>query len=170
MINYFNFVDLKVAPPRQLNDRSFHLFHAILGLTGEYMEYSFGDDVDEDINELEELGDIMFYLSYLGLTLQLPTENLSILFEDHQRRDDLFIGTELTKMVDLIKREQCYGTVTPLEQLQQQYVNLVASYLDEVYLSDFSLTHVVAYNTEKLSKRYQSTFSQEESVTRKDKE
>ena len=168
LYDYKLFVLTKAAPPREIPEEHFHLNPAALGIAAEYLELILSF---ERHNTEEELGDLLWFLILAGNAIdypigQLPTErpireqpNLSI-------RN---LGMMVETFISLAKKHICYD----LEQtalLYKAYGGLWEAFIFHLQACNFPLDICVATNQDKLNKRYQATFSQEEAAERKDKQ
>lgn len=160
-----------------------NLVHLALCIAGEALELSIATD---EVNVLEELGDICFYT--VGAAIQLKpiicaqlgmpqtgAEWLRTCIEgfavDHKSFNALFVQCD--KAADYIKKKVFYQQ----KQLKNEMVSIEVSIAARLYdiltaINNIKpLPEVMQTNMQKLGTRYQSgKFSTEEATARKDKE
>ena len=152
----------KAAPSRPIVAEEFHLLHGALGLCTELLEYNINNSRD---NAVEELGDLLWYLTFLAhhLNWSPPTSPLSCTVQ--------FAGDEFNKaaedFISLVKKEVIYNVsqarlVMAFSVLWDAFRVLIASHR-------LALSYLIQENSAKLTKRYTDSFTQEESENRRDK-
>jgi hypothetical protein len=160
MNDYQDFVISKIAPAHELSPRDFHVLHATLGLATEVLEYSLADSPE---NVEEELGDILFYMTFLGWAGQVEPPNQYACVTEYNLTQEVEILISLVKKW-MIYQSDCY----PIFQIQ--FWTAWESLLSEINRQGFTLEAIVQSNKDKLNKRYKSSFTAQESEERKDKQ
>jgi hypothetical protein len=152
--DYPSFVSARLSP----NHRELHI---ALGLLGEWHEYCYANNLME---EIEELGDLCFYLqsgiNVFGLSYQLdkPVHHRNVLKYD--------IDHALHKFADEVKKRYIYGLDNrPVIELFHEVLTLLHHYINLQGV----ISHIIMDNMNKLSKRYQTQFTPQEAEARKDK-
>lgn len=160
--DYQAFVISKTAP--KPSNPNLLLLHASMGLSCEYLERSLSHDKE---NTLEELGDFTFYLAmaYSGKQLRFSLPEFYGKVSGNEIKE---LTRDLEAFLSLVKREAFYETLEP--DIYDSLQTLGATFSRFIAACGFSLEEVILSNMEKLSKRYTSSFTQEESIQRKDKE
>lgn len=163
--DYQTFVRSKAAPAYATNQKQFDLLHAALGLSTEVLELNLSNSRQ---NTLEELGDCLWYLTFLSTSLSVNSNDLDIKYP--HRVDvpltlrDFTTATEV--MVSLIKKHVIY---TKPQDLETQFFHLWLSFIRHLRSCNTDLFYLIGTNMDKLNTRYKSSFTPEESEQRRDK-
>jgi hypothetical protein len=167
LYEYKLFVLKKAAPPREIPEEHFNLNHAALGIATEYLELVLSF---ERHNTEEELGDLLWFLILAGHSLNYPIGQLPTALPIKEQPDLSIrnLGRMVETFVSLTKKHICYNN-DQTELLYKAYRGLWDSYIFHLQACNFPFDICVATNQDKLNKRYQATFSQEEAAERKDK-
>lgn len=168
LTDYRDFVLLKASPSRSIPESHFHLTHACLGLTTEYLELILSTSRE---NTEEELGDFLWYLILTAHALEFNIDNLPLEVPPKERKSLTIktLGDMLENFISLCKKEIIYGN--PQQGvLITCFFGLWREFLFHLQSCEFPLDLCLVQNKEKLNKRYQATFSQEEAAERKDKQ
>ena len=169
LIQYQNFVLSKEAPPPSLTATQVRLVHGALGLATETLELSQSHD---RTNTIEELEDILWYLMLNASVLEINLHNLELELPFDPKQNSLpynDLEAKVEEYLSLCKKLLIYGQEVHL-QVGEAFKELWKAFLIHISACNISLPILIEGNTAKLSKRYASSFSQEESALRKDKQ
>jgi NTP pyrophosphatase (non-canonical NTP hydrolase) len=167
LYDYALFVQLKAAPARPIPQEYFNLVHAALGIATEYLELVLSF---ERHNTEEELGDLLWFLTLAADAIQVPFDRLptELPIKEQPNLSIRNLGAMVETFVSLVKKEVCYN----LDQSQiftKAFLGLWEAFIYHLQACNFPLSVCISTNQDKLNKRYQATFSQEEAAERKDK-
>lgn len=164
MTNYVDFVkSVESTSWHQPNER---LLHAAMGLCTEVAELF---EVEDDQHELEEIGDVLWYLALahdvLGLQWEIDGDIVI-----NARGDGPLDGLTIyaTELLDMVKKQIFYGKPLNEEKAKEailaiKIILLVAMDNDE---SPFTFDDAVEANVRKLKRRYPEKFTEEAAVNR----
>lgn len=169
MTNYVDFVkSVESTSWHQPNER---LLHAAMGLvteTGELYE------LESEQHELEELGDICWYLALaydvLGLDWdadKIVEEGSEVLLRGGNPLESLTIYS--SELLDMVKKQIFYGKPLNIEAAVSAVSNMKLALIIGTDMNDGSpyyFDEVVDANIKKLQKRYPEKFSEEAAVNR----
>jgi NTP pyrophosphatase (non-canonical NTP hydrolase) len=166
--DYRDFVLLKASPARSIPEAHFHLTHGCLGLTTEYLELILSTCRE---NTEEELGDFLWYLILTAHALGYNIDNLPTEVPTTERKGMTIktLGEMLENFISLAKKEIIYGNPQQGVIITCFY-GLWREFLFHLRACEFPLDLCLVQNKDKLNKRYQDSFSQEEAAERKDKQ
>lgn len=138
--------------------------HAAVGLVGECAELVEANELDDEANFEEELGDTAFYLEALR---QLTVEQeVPVKFRDN-------LHAIAADMLDLAKKEAIYGNALTKEQVAyfgRLVAEFTASFMELLNYCEIASSKVRAKNVEKLRKRYPNlVYSNKAAAERADK-
>lgn len=147
------------------------LLHAVLGVITETMELIQNTD---HINEIEEVGDIYWYLAIGADELKTSFEDLKLLsqYQVQQLRDmdeeDAGITVALTvhELADVLKRASFYGVSLDEVRLARAFGNILMILAAIEEAGEFTAAEAQERNIAKLRKRYPDRFTTEAAVNR----
>lgn len=145
------------APAPIIHTKEVDILHCICGLSGENLELQLAEDDETHI--LEEMSDLMYYLTRLGEILGYDGDPLP--------EDDLEWEVELEKFINLAKKSIFYQHEDV--DLFDAYVYLLAAYNELLDSKDLEWETVMAFNHRKLSARYPNGFTSQAAADRADK-
>lgn len=154
-------------------DLSKDFTHAVLGIVTECHEYLTATD---EVNAVEEAGDLCFYLTALKQVLddvgtydEAEFEKLLAAACDRMDSNGFQVMDEFVEWLDLAKRWVGYGkapTMTPT-QLMAEAAALVSFVIDKGAATDVDMPVIMVTNVDKLLKRYNGmVFDAERAVNR----
>jgi len=161
---------IKEAPPSAILDVQLQrLNHVQMGLATETLELILARDRS---NALEELGDLLWYLALGADVLEVPQTELEteVRFDAHTNHltlDELSYYVE--QFISQCKKQLIYGT-DQIVNIKTTYYYVWRAFLHHCSACNVTLEYLIEQNTAKLNKRYSSSFSQEESESRPDKQ
>jgi NTP pyrophosphatase (non-canonical NTP hydrolase) len=163
---YQSFVRSKAAPAYATSQKQFDLLHAGLGLATEVLELNLSHS---RTNTLEELGDCLWYLTFLSTSLSINPDDLDT---DYPNKVDVPLTlhdftSSSEVMISLIKKHVIY---TKEQDLHTQFYHVWLSFIRHLRSCNTDLFYLIGTNMDKLNTRYKSSFTPEESEQRKDKE
>lgn len=165
--DYKLFVLTKASPSRELPEDHFHLLHACLGLSTEYLELCLSSS---RTNTEEELGDFLWYMVLAAHALDQDLTTLPVELPPKERGSLTIkrLGEMLEAFVSIVKKHIVYGN-DQSKILPKTYYGLWVEFMYHLQSCNYPLELCIAMNMDKLNKRYKNTFSQEEAEARKDK-
>lgn len=164
LLRYPNFVRSKMKEDELEAMRA----HALTGIINEWAEFGMlcpnGMPTWLAKDHIEELGDLLFY--YTAFFDIISTEGGLPEVKKYKDYGPIAL-TIIDDISNVMKKHFFYRTVG----LDEVYTTVLASYkfLIDQYTTE-KWEHIAQVNIEKLSKRYEKSFTPEEAVARKDKE
>lgn len=167
--DYSKFVLQKAAKDHALYAREFDLLHCALGLATETLELQQSTTAE---NTEEELGDLLWYLTFTAATLNLSfaqmemTHNDTVFNAKSNTLPQKNMAAEVEEFVSTIKKKVIYQ-----QEVDLAFPFMVLWHSFAMYCSACNITlhQLVNSNKEKLEKRYKEKFTTEESASRNDK-
>lgn len=150
------------AEPLPLTKEESDLMHAAWGLVGEVLEYGLSETAENDV---EELGDITFYIQRLESMVKRSSA-----YKAYEPPVDGFwnnFARCVEALHNQLKRKFWYRLEVDLEPFVDDVVSSFYQYLMSM---DYTIEEIRAANRRKLMKRYSSgKFSSKEAAERADK-
>lgn len=172
---YVDFINERWAPcPTTLPEVEWrwHVNHAAIGIAGEALELivgiSFNNETLSSDYVTKELGDLLFYTIKAAHLFNMNMLNMSKAVSEitSPKIVDLKnIITHAERLADNLKKVGIYGQNAP--SIINETPLFIIKLLTELHLA-YGLEELAQSNAEKLRKRYQNSFTVEESITRKD--
>jgi len=166
---YKDFVIARAAPSYQLSPNDFDLLHVALGLSTEVLELLISKSKD---NTEEELGDLLWYLVFGSSVLHLDCDQLYTIYNSSEYNPH---DNSVSK-VDLVSSIEAFVSRVKKKCIYNQDIAVHVEFLDvwnmfciHCKACKITLHELITSNTEKLSKRYKTKFTQSESISRNDK-
>lgn len=162
-LSQYQLLALRTAPPfkfRQIEPIQDFLVHGVMGLATEIAEIV--EDRDNELNVLQEIGDVMWYCSLIcsGLGVDLGDLASYPVRKDHQLTDLIsFLGSA----TDCVKRHVYYKLKLDEDLLIKSVAN-IKSIVDS--LSGERFEQCLSMNIEKLKIRYPKKFDAVEAESR----
>lgn len=147
---------------------SLRVLHGAMGLSTEVAEFS---DSDSKENELEELGDLEWYLNLIKDSLGEEYKNAHVVGDFTDKCDVLSLIFKMVRtsgnILDTVKKHIFYGKELKTRELYS-YVNQFEHYLIRLeYVLGFSRENVQRVNLDKLlKKRYKDGYSHDAAINR----
>lgn len=150
-----------------------HLLHMAIGISGEAAEFSSAVNSLDTINEREEAGDLLFYIT--GATFALPSWNDSDWHEAmSETRTDKFAGSyahdslvmAAGDFLDLVKKYTVYNKPFDEPAIKEALIEVL--YQLGTYYGD-AMGELLDENVAKLTKRYATGYSDAAAQERADK-
>lgn len=173
-MNYSDFVKLRFKDGNAMladlpGAEALSRLHALLGLITEVQEYLLSEPGSD--NEIEELGDLEFYLEAFYQAIGSPfAEQL----EERAGLDASYIAmaTTVCEGLELVKKEIAYCKPLTLE-MQNAYIDIYCKLRMAIAIAEVragqSIWSVTDANMAKLRKRYPIGYSNKDAQERKDK-
>lgn len=137
----------------------FNILHVGIGIAGEACEYMLAQTPE---HKLEELGDCLFYfqagMNLLSLNVPSPISSLPPFLNFLELANDF---------LDQCKKLAIYGQSL---DLSEAFFNAWSGFTYTLAVNRLTLETVQAHNINKLTARYATTFTTEESQARRDKD
>ncbi len=167
---YRTFVLKKAAAPHIVNNIEFELLHCALGLATEILELQQSTTSE---NTEEELGDLLWYLTYTSKVLNITIEGMEQEFEvtkidSHANfLPQNVLAANIETFVSKVKKKVIYRQEINIET---NFVDMWMTFCYYCKICNLTLEGLIDSNIDKLNKRYEGSFTKEESISRNDKE
>lgn len=146
-----------------IGDIDYRLDHACKGLVTESIELFAADD---DANEVEELGDILWYLDLGCAALGINLSDLNFDRIPTDRKDIDYILIAVGDFTDILKREKFYRASQNADGVKECFSRILAHIISICTEKGYELVDVMEKNIEKLAKRYPDKYSDELATNR----
>jgi len=134
--------------------------HSMIGITTELNELNKAVALQDNVNIIEELGDVLWYLAIAEDTLNF-TESFDISTENI---NSIFLGEDeaySTDVLDLIKRSMFYGSEFDEGECIKPYISMLLGVIINSLKLGVDLTEIIDVNLKKLYTRYPDKFTKE---------
>ena len=160
---YESFVCTKEAPAPSLDKQQIRLLHCALGLSTEILEL---DQSSSRTNTIEEMGDLLWYLTLTKNVLNIPELEIELKVKHINEMTLEPLKVHVEAFVSLIKKHVIY---TKPQELEESFYLMWFSFLRHCVACNLPIEYIIDENRLKLDERYKSVFTPEESEARRDK-
>ena len=139
-----------------------NMLHSILGLVTEENELLFAFENNDNVNIVEELGDIMWYVALWSKTTGFIPE----IKEKYDPADGFF---KVYELLDMAKRTLYYKAPFDMEQANRYVEHIFNTINDLCSKLKIDFENILDININKLKQRYPNGFDEEKAVKRNTK-